>query len=195
MVPLYEFDLANPSSPTVRALNVTGEYVFDHADLYPIRGIGGILHSVGTFEGKLDRIDAKGSADVPDFSLDTANRPLPLSTTFSATIDGMSGDVYLNHVDEKLAGSLFTCRGVIVNEKGAGHAIDLDVDVPAGRIQDFLELAIKTRPPVMSGVVQTQTKLHLAPGEKTVSQKLSMTGEFTERQIHFTNPSLRTRLT
>jgi hypothetical protein len=174
--------------------SVTGKYVFDHADLYPLRGIGGILHSVGTFEGKLDRIDAKGTADVPDFSLDTANHPLPLSTTFSATIDGMNGDVYLNQVDAKLAGSSFTCRGALVNEKGKGHAIDLDVDVPAGRIQDFLELAVKTTPPVMSGVIHTQAKLHIAPGKESVSQKLDMNGEFTERQIHFTNPSVEDKV-
>jgi hypothetical protein len=174
--------------------DVSGKYVFDHADLYPIRGIGGILHSAGSFEGKLDRIDAKGSADVPNFSLDTANRPMPLSTTFSATIDAMSGDTYLNHVDAKLGGSSFSCSGAIVNEKGKGHAIDLDVDVPAGQIQDFLGLAVKTTPPAMSGLIQTKTKLHIAPGKESVSQKLSMKGEFTERQIHFTNPSVEDKV-
>jgi hypothetical protein len=174
--------------------SVAGKYVFDHADLYPIRGIGGILHSVGTFEGKLDRIDAKGKADVPDFSLDTANRPLPLWTTFSATIDGMNGDTYLNQVDAKLAGSSFSCRGAIVNEKGKGHTIDLDVDVPAGRMQDFLKLAVKTTPPVMSGVIQTKTKLQIAPGKERVVQKLGMKGVFTERQIHFTDPSVEDKV-
>ncbi|MGO9940366.1 MAG: AsmA-like C-terminal region-containing protein [Terracidiphilus sp.] len=174
--------------------NVNGKYVFDQADLSTIRGIGGILHSVGTFDGQLSRIDARGSTDTPDFSLDTANRPMPLSTTFSATIDGMTGDTYLNKVDAKLAESTFSCKGWIVNEKGKGHTIDLDVDVPAGRIEDFLELAVKTTPPVISGVIQSKTNLHIGPGTESVSQKLDMRGEFTVRDIHFTNPSVEDKV-
>jgi hypothetical protein len=182
----------NTESPGESSVN--GKYVFDHADLYPLRGIGGILHSTGTFQGELDRIDAKGTADVPNFSLDTANHPMPLSTAFTATIDGMTGDTYLNSVDAKLAGSSFTCRGAIVDEKGKGHTIDLDVDIPAGRIQDFLELAVKTNTPVMSGVIQTKSKIHIGPGKESISQKLSMKGEFTERQIHFTNPEVEDKI-
>ena len=34
-----------------RGLTVTGKYTFQHADLNPIKGIGGILHSVGDFTG------------------------------------------------------------------------------------------------------------------------------------------------
>ena len=54
---------------------VTGKYTFQHADLNTIRGIGGMLSSVGDFNGQLDRIAVQGTADVPNFSLDTANHP------------------------------------------------------------------------------------------------------------------------
>ena len=33
---------------------VTGHYTFDHADLNTIKGIGGILSSVGEFKGQLE---------------------------------------------------------------------------------------------------------------------------------------------
>jgi hypothetical protein len=71
---------------------VTGKYTFQNADLNTIKGIGGILHSVGDFTGRLDRIEVHGTADVPDFSLDTANHPVPLHTQFSALVDGTTGD-------------------------------------------------------------------------------------------------------
>ena len=38
----------------------------------------------------------------------------------------------------------------MINIKGQGHPIDLDVDVPDCQLQDFLALAVKTEPPVMS---------------------------------------------
>src|SRR5580698_7413999 len=130
------WDTETPGDSTV-----TGKYTFQHADLNPIKGIGGILHSVGDFNGQLDRIEVHGTADVPDFSLDTANHPVPLHTQFSAIVDGTTGDTYLQPVHAKLGESEFSCQGAVVNVKGQGHSIDLDIDVPAGRIQDFLKLA------------------------------------------------------
>ena len=89
---------------------MTGKYTFEHADLNTIKGIGGTLHSVGDFTGRLDRIEVHGTADVPDFSLDTANHPVPLHTQFSAIVDGTTGDTYLQPVEAKLGESEFSCR-------------------------------------------------------------------------------------
>ena len=82
----------------------------------------------------------------------------------------------------------------MINVKGKGHTIDLDVDVPAGRIQDFLELAVKTQPVVMTGVLAMKTKLHIRPGKESVTQKLEMKGDFTLQQMHFTNADLQDKV-
>jgi len=174
--------------------SVTGHYTFDHADLNTIKGISGILSSVGDFKGQLDRIEVDGTAEVPDFSLDTANHGMPLHTKFHAIVDGLSGDTYLQPVEAKLGESEFSCNGAIVNVKGKGHIIDLDVNVPNGRIQDFLQLAVKTEPAVMTGQVAMKAKLHIRPGKESVSQKLGLQGNFTLRQIHFTNPEVEDKV-
>jgi hypothetical protein len=173
---------------------VAGKYVFQHADLNTIKGIGGMLHSDGEFTGRLNRIEVRGIADVPDFSLDTAKHPVPLHTQFSAIVDGTTGDTYLQPVQAKLGASEFSCSGSVVNVKGKGHIIDLDVDVPAGRIQDFLQLAVKTQPPIMSGVLAMKTKLHIRPGKESVTQKLGLQGSFGLRQMHFTNPDVQDKV-
>jgi hypothetical protein len=183
------WDTENPGISTV-----TGKYTFQHAELDPIKGIGGTLHSEGDFTGRLDRIEVHGVADVPDFSLDTANHPVPLHTQFSAIVDGTTGDTYLEPVEATLGKSQFSCRGEVVNVKGQGHIIDLDVDVPAGRIQDFLRLAVKTEPVVMTGVLAMKTKLHIRPGKESVTQKLQLHGEFALQQMHFTNPELQDKV-
>jgi hypothetical protein len=173
---------------------VTGDYTFDHADLNTIKGIGGMLSSVGRFNGKLDRIVADGTTKTPDFSLDTANRPMPLETTFHAIIDGTSGDTYLQPVHAKLGGSEFTCAGAVINVKGKGHITDLDVDVPAGQLKDFLELAVKTSPPVMNSVIRMKMHLRVPYGKESVTQKLEMKGGFTLRRIHFNNPKVQDKV-
>lgn len=173
---------------------VSGKYVFDHADLNTIKGIAGILHSVGAYSGQLNRIAVQGATEVPNFSLDTANNPVRLETTFSAIVDGTDGDTYLQPVQAKLGSSAFTCRGAVVNVKGRGHIIDLDVDVPDGKIEDFLQLAVKTQPPVMSAILATKAKLHIRPGKESVSQKMTLQGSFTLQQIHFTNPDVEDKV-
>jgi hypothetical protein len=173
---------------------VTGRYTFDHADLNPIKGIGGILSSVGAFSGQLNKIVVDGTTETPDFSLDTANHPVPLHTKFHAIVDGTSGDTYLQPVEARLGGSEFTCSGAVVNVKGQGHVIDLDVNVTNGRIQDFLELAVKTTPVVMTGRLQMKTKLHIRPGKESVVRKIELKGGFTLQQIHFTNPEIEDKV-
>jgi hypothetical protein len=173
---------------------VTGHYTFDHADLNTIKGIGGILSSVGEFTGQLNNIVVDGTTETPDFSLDTANHAMPLHTKFHAIVDGTNGDTYLQPVEARLGGSDFTSSGAIINVKGKGHIIDLDVSVPNGRIQDFLQLAVKTTPVVMTGRMTTKTKLHIRPGDESVSKKLGLRGGFTLRQIHFTNPEVEDKV-
>jgi hypothetical protein len=173
---------------------VTGHYTFDHADLNTIKGIGGILSSVGEFAGQLDNIVVDGTTETADFSLDTANHAMPLHTKFHGVVDGTNGDTYLQPVEARLGESDFTCSGAVINVKGKGHIIDLDVTVPNGRIQDFLELGVKTTPVVMMGRLTMKTKLHIPPGKESVTRKIGLRGGFTLRQIHFTNPEVEDKV-
>lgn len=168
--------------------SVTGKYTFDRADLGTIKGIGGILSSVGEFNGQLNRIVVDGTTETPDFSLDTANHPMPLHTKFHAIVDGTSGDTYLQPVDARLGQSNFSCTGAVVNVKGKGHIIDIEANVPDGRIQDFLELAIKSKPVLMSGRLNMKTRLHIRPGDERVIERMGLRGQFRLRAIHFMNP-------
>jgi hypothetical protein len=173
---------------------VTGHYTFDHADLNTIKGIGGMLSSVGEFTGQLDNIVVDGTTETPDFSLDTANHTMPLHTKFHAIVDGTNGDTYLQPVDARLGESDFSCNGTVINVRGKGHIIDLDVTVPNGRIQDFLQLGVKTTPVVMTGRLTMKTKLHIRPGPESVTRKIGLKGGFTLRQIHFTNPEVEDKV-
>ncbi len=173
---------------------ITGKYAFDHTDLNTIHGIGGMLSSTGSFTGLLDRIAVDGTTVTPNFSLDTANTPVPLETRFHAIVDGTSGDTYLEPVNAKLGDTEFSCKGAVVNVKGKGHIIDLDVDVPDGQIQDFLKLAVKTNPPVMNGNIRLHAKLHIPPGKESVTQKLTMRGNFGLSRIHFNSAKVQDKV-
>lgn len=173
---------------------VTGHYTFDHADLNTIKGLSGMLSSVGDFKGRLEKIEVEGTTETPDFSLDSANHPMALHTEFRAIVDGITGDTYLQPVKAHLKNSDFTTSGAVINVKGKGHAIDLDVDVPNGRLEDFLDLSVKSQRPIMTATIATKTKLHIRPGKESVTQKLSFRGNFELRKIRFSNPEVQDKV-
>jgi len=182
----------NTEAPGDSAVN--GKYSFDHADMNTIKGLGGILHSTGSFTGQLDRIAVHGRTQVPDFSLDLANHPMPLTTEFQATVDGTSGDTYLDRIDATLGGSQFMCKGAVINVKGQGHHIHVSVNMGAGRIEDFLRLAAKANPAPMSGSLALNSELDIGTGDESVTKKMTLKGTFGLEQIHFTNPEIEDKV-
>jgi hypothetical protein len=177
-----------------RSSSVDGHYTFTHADLNTIKGIGGILSSIGDYSGRLDHITVDGTTDTPDFSLDISDHPLPLETTFHAYVDGTSGDTTLDPVQATLVHTHFTCRGTVVNIHGKGHDINLTVHMPDGRIEDLLQLAMKSRPAIMLGAVTLDAKLRIPPGDVRVIQKLQLAGTVRIQHVEFTNAKLQDRI-
>jgi hypothetical protein len=173
---------------------VSGNYSFTHADLGPLKGIGGTLSSTGQYEGTLNNVTVDGETDTPDFTLDIANHPVPLHTTFHAIVDGTNGDTHLEPVDATLLHSHIVARGDVVSVPGQGHNITLDVTVQPGRIEDMLALGIKTQPPVMTGSLVLHTKLYLPPGKESVTDKLRLQGNFEITDAHFSNPSVQSKV-
>ena len=173
---------------------VSGHYTFEHADLNTIKGIAGILSSAGDFSGQLNNIIVDGTTETPNFSLDTAHHPVPLHTRFHAIVDGTSGDTYLRPVSAKLRNAIFTASGAVINIKGRGHRISLDVDVPGAPLADFLDLAVETTPPIMTAVVSTKTKLEIPAGKESVVDKLTLHGAFSLLRIHFSNSKVQDKV-
>ncbi len=176
------------------ATPLDGRYTFEHADLSTIHGLSGTLRSTGEFRGQLHRLEVSGSTETPDFALESARQPMSLRTTFHAIVDGTTGDTLLQPVQGRLRNSAFTCRGSIVNEKGKGHVIDLTVEVPNGFVQDFLALAVKTRPVLLSAQMTSSAQLHLRPGHESVLDRLALHARFSLRQIHLANAAFQQKV-
>ena len=174
---------------------LAGKYNFDNADLNTIKGIGGMLKSVGEFSGSLEEIDVKGTTTTPDFSLDIGGAPVPLETRFHAVVDGTNGNTYLKQVDGKLDETAISAVGAIESRPGIkGRFIDLDVKILDGRIQDALRLAVKAKKPVMLGRIALEAKLRLPPGKTSVTDRLDLDGRFVLENAHFTDPEVQQQL-
>jgi hypothetical protein len=171
---------------------VDGHYSFSHADLSTLKGIGGTLASTGDYKGQLNRIDVQGETTTPDFYLTFAQHRVPLNTKFHAIVDGMNGDTYLQPVDAWLARTHIVAQGEVVRiPNGPGHDIRMNVTAGPGRMQDLLEVATKTDPPLINGTVQLHATLHLPPGKVSVTKKMQLQGTFTVDDAHFNNDKIQ----
>lgn len=189
-----DFGPFNQDSPGDTPLD--GTYSFTNANLNPFKGIGGTLSSTGSYAGQLDRIDVNGETRTPNFSLDTANRPMPLNTTFHATVDGTTGDTYLSPVDAWLRKTHIVATGKVVRNPsgGHGHEIHLDVTLGPGRIQDVLDLASDHNPPLMNGDLQLHADLLLPPDPGSVTDRVRLKGTFAIGGVHFTSNKIQEKV-
>jgi len=183
----------NELSPRETAL--AGVYSFTHADLGTIRGIGGILSSTGQYGGTLGRLEVNGQTETPDFRLAVSGHPVPLHTEFHAIVDGTDGDTYLDPVHARILSSSFTAQGKIVRVTAPrGHDIVLQVNMANARIEDLLQLGVKTEPPIMSGTVQMHTKFRLPPGTGDIADRLKLSGRFRVADGYFSNEKVQARV-
>ena len=174
---------------------VSGIYSFNHADLGTIKGIGGILSSTGKYAGILDNIVVDGTTDTPDFRIAISGRPVPLHTDFHAIVDGTNGDTYLQPVKARILDSWLTANGSVVRTKDPrGHLVELDVVIEKGKIEDLLKLAIRTDPPIMTGMVRLKTHFDLPPGEPDIADRLRLAGSFQVSAAHFANDKIQAKI-
>jgi hypothetical protein len=174
---------------------VRGQYHFDKVDLGTIKGIGGELSSTGRFSGKLNRIEVDGETKTPNFQIASVGHPEPLDTTFHAIVDGTNGNTYLQPVRATLGSSHIVARGDVVRGKdGHGHAIHLNVVVDQAQIEDFLRVAVKAEPPLMTGAVKMHVKFDLPPGKVAVLDKLHLRGDFAIRDAKFSSKKIQTEV-
>ena len=133
--------------------------------------------STGKYSGELWQLETEGATDTPDFSLDKVGKSVPLHTDFSATVDGTNGDTILHPVRATLVKSVIIAEGSVINERGKGHHITLDINAPNARIQDILSLAVNSNNPILTGPAKIKAKLVLPPGKEKVLEKMILDGQ------------------
>jgi AsmA-like protein len=169
---------------------LSGATSFRNADLSVYHGVGGTLSSDNHFGGPLQRVEARGVIDVPDFSVIRSKHAVHVKTAFHAFINGLNGDVHLEHVAAGFRKTTVTAEGNIAGTPGGhGKAAQLDLFVTNGRIQDVLHLFVsETRPP-LNGVTSFRAHFSWPPGDSSFLQKIRLTGDFGIAGGQFTKGS------
>lgn len=191
---------------------VSGQYRFENANLGDFKGISGTLNSTGKYDGTLRNLIVDGVTDTPDFQLSHFGSPMPLHTEFHAKVDATNGDTWLDPVNATLGQSQFTVHGEIVRVPDTsaatkphagqtaaapsmkGHDISLMVNIPHGRMEDFLHLVSSSGSPLLTGTLAMKTSLEIPPGKEPVHHRIKLNGSFTLDDAQFTDTKIQQRI-
>ena len=166
---------------------VSGTYKFEHAYLGVFQGIDGVLNSHDNFQGTLAKLETHGSVEIPDFKLRRAARRTPIESRFDSIVNGLNGDVHLEHVETMIVGTNVLVRGSIEEEPGPrGKVTSLDLNVSHGRIQDVLRLFIKEPRSPIIGAISFRAHVRIPPEGRPFEQEIALVGDFGIDEGHFT---------
>lgn len=169
-----------------------GTFTFENADLGVFKGISGILTARGSYSGKLERLDVNGETDTPNFMVNVSGHTVPLKTKYRAIVDATNGDTQLVRIDATFLKTTLVAKGGVYDVEGVrGRLVTLDIDMPSGRLEDIMRLAVRTSQPPMTGGLRLRTTLDLPPGDADVVDKLKLDGAFTIDGGRFTDAEVQ----
>ena len=168
---------------------VSGEYVFQQADLGVFRGIAGQLTSLGNFSGTLSRMEVQGVTDAPRFSVTSSSHQVQLRTQFHAVVNGENGDTFLQRVVATFWKTTVSSEANVAGVAGQpGKTASVELTAKDGRIQDLLLLFIRSQRAPLSGKVSFHAKVSIPPGKRPFLEKVQLHGDFGIDAASFTKP-------
>jgi len=174
---------------------IEGSYNFSEADFGTLKGFSGQVHSQGVFAGILDDVKVDGTTDSEDFQFDAGGAPTPLHTDFLALLDATTGDLTIVHLDGLLANSAFVATGHITRTNGhPGRQVVLDVEFPAGRLEDLLNFMVEAARPVMIGDLTLKAHIVIPTGEGRALDRMDLTGTIGLKDAQFSSRASQARL-
>jgi hypothetical protein len=174
---------------------VSGTYKFEHAFLGEFKGIDGVLTSHDSFGGTLANIETHGTVDIPDFKVRRAARSSPIASRFAASVNGLNGDVRLEHVETVIVKTNVLARGRIEGTPGRPRkTTSLDLNVSQGRIQDVLRLFIKEPRSPIVGAISFRAHVTIPPEGRPFEQEVILVGDFGIDDTTFTKPETQRKV-
>jgi hypothetical protein len=165
---------------------VSGAFQLNRADLSVFSGISGTVSSSGTAHGTLSRIGVDGQAQVNDFEVKVSSHPVHLDSKFHAEVDGTNGDVELSSLETLWGQTRLESTGRVAGGPGTqGKVADLRFSVTHGRIEDLMELAMRSAP-TLRGPVAFEGNAVWPPGDEPFIRRIQFDANFQIDRARFT---------
>jgi hypothetical protein len=158
---------------------MSGAYDVKSLDLGTFQDIGGILTSKGNFDGVLQQVTVSGKVDTPKFTVSSSGHPIHLVANYSATVNGLNGDVNLDAAQVRFGGTVIDAAGSVAGQNGKeGKTAQFVLTSSQARVQDLLWMFISENKPPMTGPIIFRAKATVPPDKRPFLKKLVLQGDF-----------------
>ena len=158
---------------------LSGAYDLKSLDLGSFHDIGGILTSKGNFDGVLQHETVTGKVDTPNFTVSSSGHRIHLAATYSATVNGLNGDVNVDGAQVRFGRTVIDAAGSVAGKDGEkGKTAQFVLSASKARVQDLLWMFISENKPPMTGPIIFRARATLPPDKRPFLKKLVLQGDF-----------------
>lgn len=167
----------------------TGAYTLKSLDLGAFHAIGGIVTSKGNFDGTLQQVLVNGTAETRNFTVSTSGHQIPISSEFTATVNGLNGDVTVHALRAHYGGTTIVGAGTVAGkDSDQGKTATFQFASKQARVQDLLWVFISQNKPPITGPITFRAKASLPPGDAPFLKRVKLDGDFGISDGQYPNP-------
>ncbi len=166
---------------------LSGSYAVSNLDLGDFDGMAGKLSASGQFDGTLASVKTHGTIDAPDFEVEQSKHPVHLAAMYSATVNGLNGDVSFDDARAHFRKTTILGAGT-VQGPGKGKTVSVQLSSKQARIEDLLWMFVSDNPPAMTGPIVFRATVQLPPGDRAFLEKVRLQGDFGISGAQYPNP-------
>ena len=136
-----------------------GSFELRDARLDKYKGLAGSIHGEGMFRGVFENIRVTGTATASQFEVNSSGNPVDLRTAFATAVNGMSGDVVLEHIKADFRETHLSVSGSVMGSPGKVVSVDFVGD--SARIEDLLAMFTRSEKPALEGPIDLRAHAEL----------------------------------
>lgn len=172
---------------------LAGVYSFQEADLSALGAVEGLLSSSGEFEGRVRELQAAGTAELLNFTVQDKGEPVRVDVEYR--IRRRDEETLLEEIVSRFGASTLRTTGRIgPSSDSQATRIELTTVSESARIEDFLLLTKKEERAAMVGEMTLEADIRIPPGSAPALQRLQSEGSFRIPRGEFTSTDLQRTL-
>lgn len=165
---------------------VAGSFELRDASLDKYKGLAGSIGAEGKFQGPLANVRVTGTAIASQFEVNRSGHPVEIKATYSAEVNGGTGDVVLETAEADFRATHLSVKGSV---KGSGgKVVSMDFLGERARVEDLIAVFTRADRPAMEGPIHLRAHAELPPGEAPFLRKLILRGSFAINNARWAKP-------
>jgi hypothetical protein len=162
---------------------LSGNYTMTDADLSRVDGVAGHVAAGGHFSGTFSKIEAAGTAAIPDFRAG-GGHTVRMDAEYHVTVNATNADVSIENAQVKFGKSVITASGSVA---GSPRKVAVTIAAKDAQLVDLLKI-VEASPPQVEGDANFNAAVEFGGGPGRFLQRLLLKGDVSLERMRFTKP-------